>query len=209
VEKSGDYAPARYNLAYAYLFMDRQAEAALEAVDAYNLYAEIPLKSDAAMLAGQAYMELGKNEEALKYLLLCDEIAPDKYESMRRLMRLCVELGRGDDAKAVGERIFELAPTNPTASRAFLESYGGSPLEGELPGIFKSLAAKYAANPEAAGNVLFQLSVYYLQAGEKSLALETVDAAEKDFRKSLKEDHAVFKAIEQLRQSAGLGSAPN
>lgn len=203
VDKSGDYAPARYNLAYAYLFMDRQAEAAAQAVEAYNLYTEIPLKADAAMLAGQAYLELGKTEESLKYFLLCDEIAPDKYENMRRLMGLYVRLGRGADAKAIGDRIFEMDPKNPTASRAFLESYGGTPLQGKLPDIFRGLAAKYAADPEAAGNALFHLSVFYLQSGEKSLALETIDEAEKDFRKSLKEDHAVFQAIAQIRQSAG------
>jgi tetratricopeptide (TPR) repeat protein len=117
VEKSADYAPARYNLAYAYLFMNRQAEAASQAIEAYNLYTEIPLKADAAMLAGQAYLELGENEGALKYFLLCDEIAPEKYENMRRLMGLYVRLGRGDDARAVGDRIFALAHESHRVAR--------------------------------------------------------------------------------------------
>ena len=93
-------------------------------------------------------------------------------------------------------------PAKPAMSQAILSNYMGSSLEKELPGIFKGLASKYDQNPEAAGNALYHLSVFYLQTGENALALETVDEAEKCFRKSLKEDHVVFKAIAQIRQNA-------
>jgi len=202
VKKLNDYAPARYNLAYAYLFQNRPADAAPYAVAAYEIYKEIPLKADAAMLAGQAYLEWDRSEEALKYFLLCDQIAPNKFENLCRLMGLYVKLGRGGEAKAVGGRIFELDPAKPAMSQAILSAYAGSPLEEELPGIFKGLALKHAENPEAAGNALYHLSVFYLQTGENALALETVDEAEELFRKSLKEDHVVFKAIAQIRQNA-------
>ncbi|MBN2321019.1 MAG: hypothetical protein JXR49_18215 [Acidobacteria bacterium] len=206
VRKSGGYAPARYNLAYTYLFLNRPADAASHAVAACEIYDEIPLKADAAMLAGQAYQELGNTEEALRYFLLCDGIAPKKYENMRRLMGLYVKLGQGEEARALGERIYEMNPVNPTASRAFLDSYMGSSLEGQLSGIFKELAVKYAENPEAVGNALYHLSVFYMYKGDSAMALKTIDEAEKSFRKSLKEDHAVFKAIEEIRQKAGEAS---
>jgi len=203
VQKSDSHAPARYNLAYAYVFQGKPAEAVPHAVAAYEIYDIIPLKADAAMLAGQAYMECGNTEEALKYFLLCDRIAPDKYENLRRLMGLYVKLGRGEEAYAIGERIFQMNPANPTMARAFLENYAGSSLEGELPGIFNGLAAKYAGNPEAVGNALYHLSVFYNHTGKKAMALKTIDEAEMNFRKSLKEDHVVFKAIEEIRRTAG------
>jgi tetratricopeptide (TPR) repeat protein len=202
VKKLSDYAPAQYNLAYAYLFQNKPAEAVPYAVGAYETYEEIPLKADAAMLAGQAYVEWGKSEEALKYFLLCDRIAPNKFENMCRLMGLYVKLGQSREAKTVGERIFDLDPAKPAMSQAILSNYMGSSLEKELPGIFKGLALKYVENPEAAGNALYHLSVFYLQTGKNALALDTVDEAEKCFRKSLKEDHVVFKAIAQIRQNA-------
>jgi len=208
VQKSSSYAPARYNLAYAYVFQGKPSDAAPHAVAAYEIYDVIPLKADAAMLAGQAYMEWGNTEEALKYYLLCDKIAPDKYENLRRLMGLYVKLGRGEEANAVGERIFEMDPANPTMARVFLDNYGYSSLEGELPGIFNGLAAKYAGNPAAVGNVLYHLSVFYNHIGESAMALKTIDKAERNFRKSLKEDHVVFKAIEEIRQIAGKPSEP-
>jgi tetratricopeptide (TPR) repeat protein len=208
VKKSADYAPARYNLAYAYLFLDKPAEAVHQGKAAYEMYKEAPLKADAAMLVGQAYLESGNTEEALKYFLLCDSIAPKKFENMKRLMGLYVKLGRGEEAKAVGERIFEMDPVNPAAARVFLDSYAGSSVRGELPGIFDGLAAKYAANPEAVGNVLFHLSVFYMQSGESDMALKIIDKAEGNFRMSLKEDHAVFRAIEQIRKTAGKRPAP-
>jgi len=77
-----------------------------------------------------------------------------------------------------------------------------------LPGIFNGLAAKYAGNPEAVGNALYHLSVFYNHIGESAMALKTIDEAESNFRKSLKEDHVVFKAIEQIRQTAGKPSEP-
>jgi tetratricopeptide (TPR) repeat protein len=172
------------------------------------MYDDTSLKADAAMLAGQAYMDWGNTGEALKYFLLCDKIAPDKYENLRRLMGLYVKLGRGEEANAVGERIFEMDPVNPTMARVFLENYVGSSLEGELPGIFNGLAVKYADNPEAVGNALYHLSVFYNHIGESAMALKTIDEAERNFRKSLKEDHVVFKAIEQIRQTAGKLSEP-
>jgi tetratricopeptide (TPR) repeat protein len=208
VQKSSSYAPARYDLSYVYLFQGKPAEAAPHAVAAYEIYDVTPLKADAAMLAGQAYMDWGNTEEALKYFLLCDKIAPDKYENLRRLMGLYVKLGRGEEANAVGERIFEMNPVNPTMARVFLDNYVGSSLEGELPGIFNGLAAKYAGNPEAVGNALYHLSVFYNHIGESAMALKTIDEAERNFRKSLKEDHVVFKAIEQIRQTAGKPSEP-
>jgi tetratricopeptide (TPR) repeat protein len=208
VQKSDSYAPARYNLAYAYLFQDRPAEAAPHAVAAYDMYDVPSLKADAAMLAGQAYLECGNPEEALKYFLLCDKIAPNKYENLRRLMGLYVKLDRGEEAKAVGERIFGMDPVNPTGARVFLDIYAGSSFEGELPGIFNGLAAKYAHNHEAVGNALYHLSVFYMHTGEIDMALKTIDEAERNFRKSLKEDHAVFKAIEHIRQKAGKSSEP-
>jgi hypothetical protein len=99
-------------------------------------------------------------------------------------------------------------PVNPTMARVFLENYVGSSLEGELPGIFNGLAVKYAGNPEAVGNALYHLSVFYNHIGESAMALKTIDEAERNFRKSLKEDHVVFKAIEQIRQTAGKPSEP-
>ena len=203
VQKSDSYAPAQYNLAYAYVFQGRPAEAAPHAVAAYEIYDVIPLKADAAMLAGQAYMDLGNTEEALKYFFICDKLDPKKYENLRRLMGLYVKLGRGEEAKIVGERIFEMDPTNPTMARVFLDSFGYSSLKGELPGIFNGLAAKYAGNPAAVGNALYHLSVFYSHIGDSAMALKTIDEAEMNFRKSLKEDHVVFKAIEQIRKTAG------
>jgi tetratricopeptide (TPR) repeat protein len=203
VRKSDSYAPARYNLAYAYLFQGRPAEAAPHAVAAYEIYDVIPLKADAAMLAGQAYMEYGNMEEALNYFLLCDKLDPKKYENLRRLMGLYVKLGQGEEAKIVGERIFEMDPANPTMARVFLDNYGYFSLEGELPGIFNGLAAKYAGNPAAVGNALYHLSVFYNHIGDSSMALKTIDEAERNFRKSYKEDHVVFKAIEEIRRTAG------
>jgi len=202
VQKSDSYAPARYNLAYAYLFQDRPAEAAPHAVAAYEIYDIIPLKADAAMLAGQAYMEYGNMEEALNYFLICDKLDPKKHENLRRLMGLYVKLGRGEEAKIVGGRIFEMDPANPAMARVFLDNFGYSSLKGELPGIFNGLAAKYSGNPAAVGNALYHLSVFYNHIGDGAMALKTIDEAEMNFRKSLKEDHVVFKAIEQIRQTA-------
>ncbi len=206
VQKSGDYAPARYNLAYAYVFQGKPADAAPHAVAAFNMYDKMPLKADAAMLAGQAYMDWGNTEEAMKYFLLCDKIAPNKYENLRRLMGLYIKLGRGEEAQAVGKRIFETNPANPAVARMFLDNYVNSSLEGELPGIFHELAAEYAGKPEAVGNALYHLSVYYLHSGESAMVLKTIDEAERSFRKSLKEDHVVFKAIEEIRRNAGKSS---
>jgi tetratricopeptide (TPR) repeat protein len=202
VKKLSDYAPAQYNLAYAYLFQDRPSEAAPHAVAAYEMYEEIPLKADAAMLAGQAYLESGMSDEALKYFLLCDRIAPKKFENMCRLMGFYVQSGQSQEAKAVGVRIFDLDPAKPAMSQAILSTYAGSPLEEELQGIFKELAGKYQDDSMATGNAFYHLALFYQQTGKNDLVLEILDEAEKCFRKSLKEDHVVFKAIAQIRQNA-------
>lgn len=203
VQKKKDHYPAHYNLAYAALFDGKASEAAGHAVTAYEGYTEKSLKADAAMLAGEAYFSLKKHESALKYYLLCEKLAPKKFENLRRMVRLYVVMGKKMEARATGERIFDMDPTNPTTAQVFLKCYLDSPIEGELPGIFNGLAQKYAKNDEAAGNALFHLAFYYREKGEKASALKVVDEAEKRFVKAFKKDHQVFQAIKDMRAWGG------
>lgn len=193
-ELNPNHAPSHYNVAYAYLYIDDLQNAKKHAGNALILYQEPELKSDAARMLGQIYMELKDEQKALTNYELADKLSPGNYYNLKSILYLYV---KGGNVKA-GETtmaFFKLAPANPTIYNDLEEIYFSNRKGGELTAFYKARLDEYKDNGKVLGSLNFYLGRIHLESDKKA-AKEYFTKAKEVFSKVYEKDHPVFAAIE-------------
>ncbi|MDP4229348.1 MAG: tetratricopeptide repeat protein [Bacteroidota bacterium] len=190
-----DFADAHYNLAYAYLFTDDRENAIKYAKNAIDLYKEPELKSDAARIVAQAYVELHDDKNAAIYYEAANTIDTGNYENIKPMLDLYVRTGNPKRADALNA-FFLLAPEKPTIYNNLADIYMGYDKTDELISFLKSKLPVYETQKNIYGNLHFYLGKLYL-VSDKKTAKQYFLKAKDIFSTVYEKDHAVFKALDE------------
>jgi len=88
IELDSTYASSYYNLAYAYMSIERNDSALKYAKKSLNLYEDTIYKSDAASMIGSIYMSLKDEKNARYYYEISNKISPNNYYTLKPLLYL-------------------------------------------------------------------------------------------------------------------------
>ena len=184
-----------YNLAYAYLYLDKRDSALINAQISLDLYKEKTYKSDAARMMGQIYLELKDTKNAIKSYELAEEIASGNYYNIKPLLDLYVETNNSK-VKQTTELFFNLAPANPTIYVDLEDIYIRNKKDDDLISFYNDQLKINSKKPKVEGSLYFYLARIYIER-DKKLAKDYFLKAKEIFSKVYKEDHKVFKAIDE------------
>ena len=184
-----------YNLAYAYLYLDKRDSALINAQISLDLYKEKTYKSDAARMMGQIYSELKDTKNAIKSYELAEKIASGNYYNIKPLLDLYVETNNSK-VKQTTELFFNLAPANPTIYVDLEDIYIRNKKDDDLISFYNDQLKINSKKPKVEGSLYFYLARIYIER-DKKLAKDYFLKAKEIFSKVYKEDHKVFKAIDE------------
>lgn len=195
IELKKDYVDAEYNLAYAYLFTDDRMNAIKYAKLSIDHYTDPEPKSDAARLAGAAYLELQDDKNAIKYYELAYSLSPENYENLKPLVDLYVKSGnpKKDETR---NAFYRLAPEKPAIYNDLSHIYSEYDKTQELIEYFKKQLSHYAENKKISGNLYFYLGRLYLGTDKKE-AKEYFLKAKEVFASVYEKDDQVFESIDE------------
>ena len=194
-ELNNNYPSSYYNLAYAYLYLDKRENAIENAIKAFNLY-EIPdYKADAARMIAVIYNELDNKEKSLEYYNISNEIQPNNYYTLKPLLSLELILNLDSYKKRTNEFIL-LAPENPTIYQNLMEVYWQSNKQDELIDFFKNQINTFNGENIILGNLYFYIASIYYDKEECQLSKSNFEKSKEIFAKVFNKEHDVFKAID-------------
>lgn len=198
IKKYPEHAPSHYNLAFVYANLNKKEDAIKHALHALDLYESPRLKSDAARVIAVMYFDLEDKENTLKYYEMADEIDPKNYYNLQSIIPLYVSLDELSKAQKKAIEFFSLAPKNPRIAQELIQyfSYNDNTFDRLLV-VFSDLKKQYKKDKEVLGNIYFHETIVYSRVGQKDKALKSLKKSKKNFKKVLKKDHYVFKAIEE------------
>ena len=196
INLNSKYAPAYYNLAYAYLYNEEGKKAIEMALKAIDLYEERQLKGDAARMIAIIHKENKDFAQAMRYYEMADEIDPENYYTLKQMLELEVQLNHIDKSYRSREAFYRLGPSNPTIYNDLLDIYLKINAEDELITFFKHKIANKKDDPLIAANLHFYLAHVYLNKKNKYEATKNFVAAKENFLKVFKPDDNIFSIIE-------------
>ncbi len=190
-----DYADSYYNLAYSYLYQNDRDSALRYAKISLKMYDDVSSKSDAAIMIGEIYLELGDSLNALKYYKTANQIEPNNYYNLKPLIYICAET---NDANTLNftKTFFNLAPDNPTIYNDLANIYYRTNKENQLAEFYKAQLPVFRDSLLITGNLNFYLAEIYLDS-DKKLAKEYFLKAKELFSKIYDKNNSVFNAIEK------------
>jgi tetratricopeptide (TPR) repeat protein len=195
---------AHYNLAYACLQAKDYARAISEVKLSMDFYKANPsYLADCYILASDASKHAGDYSGALDWIESAAKLRPGDYHVLRDEIPLFLIKGDSGTAQKKAETLFAMAPKNPSASQMIMEGYYFAEKMPELAAFFEHAQKAYLGNDEALGNIRFHYAKLAHDMGEDKKARELLDTAESDFRKVLKSDNEVFKAIADQKAAYG------
>lgn len=196
IELNPGYAAAHFNLASARFELGSNRDALGSAKNAFELYAEPELKSDAASLAGDILAELGEDKDALRYYELADQIRPNAYPNIKSLLRMRLRQN-AVESDATAQRLMALDPENPTVYGDLEQVYMATRQTDRLIRFYTTQlqSPQDTRPPVATGNMHFYLARLYLES-KPQLARQHFNSAKSYFEKKFQADHPVFKIIE-------------
>jgi tetratricopeptide (TPR) repeat protein len=196
-----DYASAYYNLAYAYLYNNIRDSAIMNAKKSLDLYQDRVYKGDAARMVATIYGELNDELKSIEYYEVSNTIDSNNYYTLRPLLNLYVKTG-SEKADQTTEIFYNLGPDKPTIYNDLSSIYFENNKSDKLVNFYKSLIPRYESEPKIYGNLNFYLGRLYFDT-DKKVALDYFMKSKEIFAKVYKEDHQVFKvindAIEKLK----------
>lgn len=196
IELNKSNVSSYYNLGYAYLFSDDRENALTNAKIAFDLYEDKNYKSDAAIMIAQIYSELKDDKNTLLYLEKGNEILPNNYSTLRRLLLLYV---KNKDPKTDSTRLgfYNLAPDNPTIYNDLSNIYFTNNRSDELIKFFKEQLQKYTTEFKIIGSLDFYLARLYLESHEDIDAKNYFLLAKDNLSKVLNSENQVFQEIDK------------
>lgn len=188
-----------YNLAYAYVMLNRKEEALSECKLAIGLYDNPGYKYDAIVMAGRLSKETGRGADAIKYFLDARAQNAKDYRTLDYLMNCYLSKGDVANASKYATMLFDMYPTNPSATEMITNDFMLYKMPGQLAELLEALAREYGDNHEALGNIYFTESKALYNNKKKPEAKQKLLQAKKEFLVVFKEDNDVFKQISNLQ----------
>lgn len=194
IDLDSTYASSFYNLAFAYMQLDKNDSALQFATKALALYDDTVYKGDAARMIGSIYMGFKDNTKAITFYELSNKIDPGNYYTLRALLYLYVMSNDSKESKTLND-LFLIAPNNSTIYGALANVYFTANKTETLISFYNSQLSKYKKDPEVLGNLNFFLAQLYLDK-DKKMTKKYLLKSKENFSKVYKADHQVFKVID-------------
>lgn len=190
-ELDSNYIPAHYNLAYAYLQLNRRSEAIAAALKAFKLYDDPGLKADAARMIAASYAELDSLEQALIYYRHSDTLSPQNFFTIKTLMQLEIAL---DSLHFPNTRLrfYNLAPDEASIYQELMKVHAANGKEKELLSFYQEqLSSEPADSLQVANLNLFSAVLQKLLKQEEYWPI-SLARAKNNFKEIYPADHQVF-----------------
>ncbi len=196
IQQNDTFPASHYNLGYAYLFTNQQANAVIHANEAFRLYQDSLQKADAARMAGIALMELGKPDKAQMFYERSMDYSPGDYNTLQNMLQLYFATGDADRADSVATEIFARAPASPRVIDDLANLYRQEGKTADFTSLMQEQLEEYEGRYEAKGNIYFGLAKLKMEA-EPVKAKEYLLKARENFAEVLPGSHYVFNVILQ------------
>ena len=186
-----DYVPAHYNLAYAYLQLNRRSESIQSAKKAFALYEDQTLKADAARMIALSYAELDSLEQALVYYRHSDTLNPQNFYTLKTLMQLEIVLD-SLSSPSTRLRFYELAPDKPSIYQELMNVHAANGMEQELLSFYQEQLREGPKDSLQFANLnLFSAVLQKVLKQEEDWPI-SLARARKSFKEIYPADHQVF-----------------
>lgn len=186
-----DYVPAHYNLAYAYLQLNRRSESIQSAKKAFALYEDQTLKADAARMIALSYAELDSLEQALVYYRHSDTLNPQNFYTLKTLMQLEIVLD-SLSYPSTRLRFYELAPDKPSIYQELMNVHAANGMEQELLSFYQEQLREGPKDSLQFANLnLFSAVLQKVLKQEEDWPI-SLARARKSFKEIYPADHQVF-----------------
>lgn len=197
-----NHGSTQYNLAYAYNALGNPKKAAFHAENAYRLYRDKKLKSEAALMAAYMNLDAKNKSKALEYAVLANKYKHENhYHILTMLLAIYLEMGEVKLADEKADELLNLDPKNSRLSEDALGSYMKFGYEKEFLRYLKRNAKVHAENPMALGNLFFQKGrFYYYVKKEKPSAVQAFRASQGYFKQIVDGEHPALSAISKILQ---------
>lgn len=203
IELNEDYAASHYDLAYAYIHVNKHDKAMEHAVRAYGLYETPSLRGDAARMAASISGESSDEKSALEYYELSDRADPGNFYTLKAIIPLYLKNKKTKAAALKAKELFNLEPRNPATAQALLQAYLDHPDESAALNVLEALAREHRGNDEILGSVYFHKAQYLAFIKRKEESTKVVVKARGHFSKVFEKDHPVFNLIEEIISDNG------
>ena len=191
-----DYPSSHYNLAYAYLYLNKLDDVVSEAKISGKQYKNRIYKADAYRLTGIAYSGLNDMQNAIAYLEKSDRTDKNNYYTLKILLKDYVKSNNIKREKLLNV-FFNLAPDKPTIYNDLSEIYKSSNRLNELEKFYLSKLNKYKNNNLVLGNLYFYLGYMQMETDEEK-AKRSLNKAKEVFLRVYPKNHQVFKVINEV-----------
>lgn len=195
IELNPNYPTSHYNLAYAYLYLNKRDKAIMEARKAFELYDYPFLKADAAKLIATSYNELNDFGNALNYFKKADQLNPYDYDILKPLLNLQINI-RDSLYKQNTLRIFQLDPTAGEMYEDLLKIYTSARLPYELLDFFESQKSLFSGNNIVMANLNMYCGVILYRVNEPVKSRENFVNAFNYYKQVFNPSHPIFKTIQ-------------
>ncbi|TGE26699.1 tetratricopeptide repeat protein [Hymenobacter metallicola] len=190
------YPTSHYNLAYALMHLNRQAEAVPHAQQAYDLYTDPELKADAVRMLGVLYQEQKQPAEALKAYRQSLALQPDNYQTLKLMLAMAVP-ARSPEATELATRLYRLDPADDQMFIDIMDIYQASKQWAEAEAFFRSQLPSTPKEPAPQGLLHFYLAILNMQLERPKEARPHFLEAQKQLAKVVKPDHEMFSVIKR------------
>lgn len=198
IELNDEYASSHYNLAIAYLYLEKREKSIEYAKNAIERYSYHPTyQADAARITAMGYEFLEDFENAYTYFKMANKINPGDYYNLKPLLNISLQLKK-EDARAIREELFLIGTDNPTVYQELIYAYFDYGEINDLLAYFKSKIPTYKEDFATLGSLHFYIGKIQLDEGETEKAKQSLITAKNTFSKVYPEDHQVFPVIEQI-----------
>jgi tetratricopeptide (TPR) repeat protein len=196
-ELKPDFANAYYNLAYAFLNLEKRRLAISSGKLALKYYQDKKFKADAARMVGLTFGELQRDEESYKYYRISDSIMPNHVITKRALVDLELKLDK-PTLKSTSEVYLDLAPQNSGVYEDLYDIFILNNKENKLIEILENQKDKYHSNLKVLGNLHLYIGKIHYYHRDSIKASQNLRQAKQMFQRVYPQSHWLFKLINHL-----------
>ena len=195
------YAAAHYNLAYLNIQLDSTELAISHAQKAFDLYPTKELKADAASMTGILLMDQKKYEDAINWLLTSDALLPGNFFVYESLLKCYLHLNKLPEADLIAKNLYYFDWKNAKIFNTLQENYIENGKQKELFSFLQERLKERINDKEYQGFVYIYLTQFSALQNDAIAAKEYIDEATKCFTICYDKEHAIFKALENLKKN--------
>lgn len=196
LELDPQHSDGHYNVAYAYIYVEKPELAIPHAQKSLQLYKDKELKADAARMLGVIYFEQNDYSTALKYFKQSDKIFP--YDFNTQMHILDAQLGLNDKkCAATTSKIFNIEPGHSVICQRLTDSYIRAGKAQDLITFFQNTISKSSFDDMSVGVIYYYLGDLYKENKNNAKAKDSYFKAKEYLLKAGYDDDETYQAIEE------------